>query len=263
MNDLATIGQGRVAPIVPRNLDEVATLSKIVIQSGLAPKGMTRPEAAAIAIMTGMELGLNPMQSIQRIAVINGRPTVWGDAAIGLVRASGKLKSIKETVTGDGGDMAARCVVIRNDAPEDPIEGVFSLDDARRAGLLNKDGPWKQYTRRMLQMRARGYALRDGFADVLGGLYIGEEMQDVADTTPNLTPPDPDLISAPSAGDAAERAASVSSPEGPRETAPVSAPDSPPDAGSDTGDFFDPSEMSEQDQRVASDLGIDDDWWRE
>ena len=67
------------------------------------------------------------------------------------------------------------------------IERRFSVADAVHAGLWNKPGPWKQYPDRMLMMRARGFASRDGAADALSGLYISEEMADVhemKDVTP-------------------------------------------------------------------------------
>ena len=55
----------------------------------------------------------------------------------------------------------------------------FSEQDAKVAGLWGKSGPWKQYPKRMLQMRARGFNLRDNFADILGGLITAEEARDM------------------------------------------------------------------------------------
>src|SRR5690606_6210149 len=81
-----------------------------------------------------------------------------------------------------------------------PIKATFSVADAKKAGLWGKQGPWQQYPKRMLSMRARAFALRDGFADVLRGLGIAEEVQDhqpIRDVTP-LTPPKPPAPPAPS-----------------------------------------------------------------
>ena len=41
-----------------------------------------------LAVQLGSEVGLRPMQALQNIAVINGRPAVWGDALPGLCKAS-------------------------------------------------------------------------------------------------------------------------------------------------------------------------------
>jgi hypothetical protein len=69
----------------------------------------------------------------------------------------------------------------------------FSAQDAKKAGLLNKAGPWTQYPDRMLQMRARGFCARDAVPDVLRGMYVREEMEDARDITPvvkNILPAD-------------------------------------------------------------------------
>ena len=94
-----------------------------------------------------------------------------------LVRASGLCTAVRETLEGSGpGDWQAVCTLRRRGEAR-VIERRFSADDARRARLWGKPGPWSDYPQRMLQMRARAFALRDGFADVLGGLYLREELE--------------------------------------------------------------------------------------
>jgi hypothetical protein len=179
MSNLVQLRAGNaIAPIVPTTIDEVFRLANGIAKSGLAPKGMSTSEQVSIALMTGLELGLPPMQAIQRIAVVNGRPTLWGDALPALLWARGF--KIEEEVSDDG----ARCTIIRPDGTK--ITRTFTEKDARKAGLWGKAGPWTQYPQRMLQMRARGFAARDGAADVLAGLYLAEEMQDaeMKDITP-------------------------------------------------------------------------------
>ena len=61
----------------------------------------------------------------------------------------------------------------------------FSMDDAKQAKLLGKQGPWSMYPKRMCQMRARSWALRDEFADVLKGMSkmrLADEI-DIKDVT--------------------------------------------------------------------------------
>lgn len=185
--------------IVPHNLDEAYRLAKAVALSGLAPKDMKQPEQVLVAILHGMEIGLKPMQAVQRIAVINGRPSLWGDAALGLVRASGLLEWIKETIVGEGDTRVAYCETKRRGDP-DSILRKFSVADAKVAGLWKKAGPWTTHPDRMLQMRARGFNLRDSHPDVLGGMYLAEELQgETIDATAIPTPPTPPkLAQAPS-----------------------------------------------------------------
>jgi hypothetical protein len=167
---------GRVTAIIPQSVEEVFRIAKAIAASGLAPSGMRTVEQITVAIMHGAEIGLPPMQSIQRIAVVNGRPTIWGDAVPALLWSRG----FKIDETDDGS--AATCTITRPDGTK--ITRTFSDADAKAAGLFDKAGPWKQYRPRMRQMRARGFAARDGAADVLAGLYITEEAQDIEATTP-------------------------------------------------------------------------------
>lgn len=157
--------------IVPTSIEEVFRLAQAVAKSGLAPSTMRTPEALTVAIMHGLELGLPPMMAIQKIAVVNGRPTLWGDAIPALLWSRGfKLREWSSELA----QRCAFCEVTRPDGTK--IERCFSEQDARKAGLWGKAGPWQQYPSRMLQMRARGLAARDGAADALSGLYLQEEI---------------------------------------------------------------------------------------
>ena len=162
--------------LTPGNFEGLWRLSEIMAASGMMPKNIERPETVFVAVQMGLEVGLSPMSAVQNIAVVNGRPTIWGDAMLGLVRGSGLLAAISEVTTGEGDATTAVCTVTRRDDPGETV-GKFSVADAKRAGLWGKAGPWTQYPRRMLQMRARGYALRDKFPDVLKGLHAREEVE--------------------------------------------------------------------------------------
>jgi hypothetical protein len=169
-------------------MDSCYRLAKAVCMAGMAPKGLDTPEKAMVAIMHGLEIGLTPMAALQRIAVVNGRPTIWGDGAVGLVRGSGLCEFINEQIHGEGDKRVATCEAKRR-GEKSPVVRSFSVQDAKQAGLWGKAGPWQQYPERMLQMRARAFALRDLFADVLGGLYLREELEETTPARP--TPPDP------------------------------------------------------------------------
>jgi hypothetical protein len=158
--------------------DDAFRFAKMVASSDFAPKDFKgKPESCLLAIQHGSEVGLSPMQSLQSIAVINGRPTIWGDAALALVQSSPVCEYVYETVEGEGEGMAAVCQAKRRGYSK-PTTVTFSVADAKKAGLWGKAGPWTQYPKRMLQLRARGFALRDAFPDALRGLITAEEAQD-------------------------------------------------------------------------------------
>lgn len=160
--------------LIPTNINEAMQLSEILAKSEIVPTDFRgKPSNIFVAVNWGIEIGLSPMQSLQSIAVINGRPSIWGDAALALVRGSGKLEYIHETQN----EREATCVVKRKGEPSEATYK-FSMEDAQRAGLLNRNGPWKHYPKRMMQMRARSFALRDVFTDVLKGIGLAEEQED-------------------------------------------------------------------------------------
>lgn len=168
------MASNRPMGLTPQNIDEALRMADIMAKASIVPKDYQgNPGNILVAIQWGAELGLPPLQAMQSIAVINGRPALWGDAVIALVRGSGLLDSIHEEVT----DTLATCTVKRRG--EEPAARNFSMEDAKRAGLLGKQGPWSQYPKRMLQMRARAWALRDVFPDVLRGVHVAEEAQDI------------------------------------------------------------------------------------
>ena len=178
----------------PTTLQEAMKFSDILASSTMVPRDFQgKPGNVLVAIQWGREVGLGPLQALQNIAVINGRPSIWGDAALALVRGHPDCLSVQEGVEGEGEARQGWCEVTRRG--EAPQRRTFSVSDAKRAGLLNKPGAWTQYPDRMLQLRARGFAIRDVFPDALRGVMTREEAED--------TPPEPrhveNLAAAPAA----------------------------------------------------------------
>lgn len=151
-------------------------LAKVMLAAGFAPSSLKTPEAVTAAMLAGSELGLTPFQSVQGIAIINGRPALWGDGLKALVLASPSCEYVKEEITGEGDSMVAVCRSKRKGVESEHVTR-FSWADAKRAGLAGKD-TYKNYPARMIQMRARAFNLRDNFADVLRGVRVLEEEQD-------------------------------------------------------------------------------------
>jgi hypothetical protein len=225
------------------DLDGLWRVAQYVSKSELAPKGVETPEAVFVAMEMGLELGLPLMASLQNIAVVNGRPTLWGDSQLAVVRSTGELEEFSEWYEVNGKRVprnpsafddttAAVCRVKRRGL--EAAETAFSVADAKRAGLWGKAGPWSQYPARMLRFRARSFALRDQFGDALRGLLSTEEAADipvdVAPTAParTLTP----RFKRPEPAAAAPIVAAEATPE----AAPAPTTDAPkPSVGEDGG----------------------------
>ena len=185
--------------LVPANIDDAWRLAQHMANSELVPRDFQKkPENVLVAVMWGAELGFKPMAAIQNIAVINGRPSVWGDLALAIVMSHPDYEDHKEWSEGTPmqDDWTFFCEVKRKG--KEPCKRSFSVADAKRSHLWMKKGkeggetPWCTYPQRMLAMRARSWALRDRFPDALKGLSVAEEAMDM-DIIPPTVPGEPEI----------------------------------------------------------------------
>lgn len=177
--------------LVPRDLGQAMELAKIISDSDLAPKDYKgKPGNVMIAVQMGREVGLSPMSAIQSIAIINGKPCLYGDVGKAILLSNGMIieEDDVETIKKTG---AGRCRITRPGHP--PCERTFSIASAKTAGLWGKQGPWTNYPERQMAWRAFWFAARDVAADWLKGLGGAEEIRDVMerDITPMKPPVDP------------------------------------------------------------------------
>lgn len=150
-------------------------LATKLASSGLTPKSYrNNPKDLFLAWEYGYQLGMSLAQAMQDVAIINGRPAVYGDALLALVVSHPEFEDIKEEPIYKGDELFGfQCTVKRH--KRSPVIRKFDLEDAKKAKLLGRSGPWQDYRDRMLQMRARGFACRDAFADALKGIKSAEE----------------------------------------------------------------------------------------
>lgn len=176
---LATVAFERTG-IQLHTFDDVWRFANIAVKSNFAPKGMSI-EDAVCAIQLGSEVGLSAMSALQRIAVINGRPSVWGDALLGICQRNKRFDhgAFRETLEGTPyEDTYTAVCFVKRVGSEAGVESHYSVADAKKANLWGKQGTWTTNPKRMLKYRARAFALRDAFADVVTGLYDRDEMLD-------------------------------------------------------------------------------------
>lgn len=170
------------------NFEHYYRIAKMMSQSQMVPKNyIDKPQDVLIAMEYGRSLNLGPLQAIQNIAVINGKPTLYGDCVLAVCSGHPDFENIQEEPILDASNkiIGYTCSVKRKN--RSAVSQSFTIEDATSAQLWGKQGPWKQYPNRMLQMRARAFALRDSFADALGGVRISEEVQDYREIK-NITP---------------------------------------------------------------------------
>lgn len=165
----------------PLDFSSLERWAERISKSNLVPKQyIGRPDDIMVAVMYGAELGLPPMQSLNSVCVINGRPGLFGDGFLAVIMSHPGFESIQEDDLVDiEKAKQATCRIKRRGMAERKV--TFTLEMAKTAGLTTKDGPWKTYPARQMQMRARGFCGRDLFADVLRGVKIAEELNDYSD----------------------------------------------------------------------------------
>jgi hypothetical protein len=184
MNEVALQAESAFT-LTPRNLTEAMEFAKILASSDMVPKAyIGKPGNVLVAVQMGAELGLKPMQSLQGIASINGNPGVWGDAMWALILSHPEYEDSHEEKTD------TQCTVTLKRRGKSAVIVTFSMEDAKKAGLAGKQGPWQTAPKRMLQMRARAFAARDLFADALKGIKSIEELRDYPTEPPerDITP---------------------------------------------------------------------------
>jgi hypothetical protein len=182
----------------PQTFAELDRWAQRAAATDLVPKDYRgKPDNILVAVQYGIEIGLGLMQSLSAIAVINGRPTLWGDAMLALVLSKPVCEDVVEEPIIDNTGAVVGYICTARRKGRLPKVARFMIDDAKRAKLWEKKGregqdtPWTTYPQRMLQMRARSWALRDQFADILKGVQMREEVMDYADDPPTIDHPPP------------------------------------------------------------------------
>lgn len=152
---------------VPAMLGEILAWGDVARQAGIIPKEMSAIQAAMI-VQAGRELGLHPLQSLRSISLVNGRMVMSVQLQLALARSQAGVRLVRIEESAD----SCTVTLARNG---EQISCTYTMDDAKRAGLIRNDGSWVRYPRQMLRWRAIGDALRLIAPDVVMGLIAPEE----------------------------------------------------------------------------------------
>jgi hypothetical protein len=179
------------------DLDEAYRLSKNLAVASVLPKDLRgKPSDVLAIVLYGRDLGLSPMQSIQGIYVVKGKPQLSAVTWTALARRAGH-----KVRWGDCDDKSATVTIVRSDDPDHPHTETFTIEDAVAAGLCAiKDGhvvarssggdklPWETYTRTMLRNRAISTAGKLQCPEVALGFAIEGDYDYIPDEV-EVTPP--------------------------------------------------------------------------
>lgn len=175
-----------------KSLDEAFRFAEAVAQSGVAPSGLKTPVSVLVVMQMGMELGYTPMQAIRNVwAGPDGKPNEYVESAWARVLASGLVEDWSQEV-----DDRKATFKVKRKGVKSELVSTFTFDQAERAGISKPGGNWHRYRERMLLARAKGYAIKDAFPDVVRGMEIADRPADdyyrgperAKDVTPPSTP---------------------------------------------------------------------------
>lgn len=163
------------------DLDQAYRLSQALALASVVPDALRGKPGNVLAIMLyGQDLGMSPMQSIQGIYVVKGKPQLSSTTWLALARRAGHKVRFPETTN-------TKCVMVitRSDDPNNPHTEEYTLDDAVAAGLCRiKDGrpfargskgdmlPWEAYTRTMIRNRCISNGAKAACPEVALGFAI-------------------------------------------------------------------------------------------
>lgn len=194
-----------LAAINPTTFDEVTRLAKVAVMAGLAASREDDEQKAiakaTMAILHGLEVGIPAVQAVQNIAIVNGKPMIYGDLLTAVLWSKGF--KVKKWITGDGDARVGNAQIIRPDGTI--IDKSFSVAQAKKARLwdtrekvthngkngsytVDNDSPWYRFDERMLEWRAFGFACKDGASDATRGMLVYEEASPEANHMVDVTP---------------------------------------------------------------------------
>lgn len=170
-----------LTPIQPQpqqqiTLQDQMAFAKAVCQSDIIPTVYRgKPANILVAVGYGAPLGLTPMQSLQDISVINGKPTASASFIASHVRMAGHKLRIRK----DEKALSVTATIVRADDPDYPISVTRDKAWAQQMGLLNKDNYRKQPLT-MLTWRAITAVAREACPEILYGVqYSPDELHDL------------------------------------------------------------------------------------
>lgn len=152
----------------------------LLVRTGFLPKAIQAPEQAIAIILKGRELDIGPMHAFNAINVIEGRLSVSPELMLHLIFRAYPNTKIKYNVMTN-----QKCEIEVGRPGQQPALFSFSIEDARKAGLINKHN-WRTYPRAMLRSRAIAEMARSLFPDAIAGCtYTPDELG--ADTNEDQT----------------------------------------------------------------------------
>lgn len=194
---LATIPTAATRELTPAIWKMIGEMAPVMYASHMF--GVTSQAQAAAIMLKGFECGLSMTASFDFVKIILGKPELIPRGALALIHGSALIKriEIKRLTDNKGAFVGYSCTMERANGFE--YTSQWTMDDAKRAGLIKDGSAWANYPENMCLWRAVGFAADVVAPDVTAGmttLMKAPEMYgvalteggDVVDVTPVSVP---------------------------------------------------------------------------
>lgn len=160
---------------------EMQDMGRVFYESGMFKDTKTAAQAL-VKIKAGQELGLPAVYSMQRLYMVDGKLGMSAETMGALIKRTSKYNYRVREHTDTS------CTVVFYEGGQEAYISTFTINDAKRAGLIKPGGAWQKYPRALLFSRALSQGGRIVCPDVLGGGYTLEELESIKGSTPTQTP---------------------------------------------------------------------------
>ena len=157
----------------------IIEMAEILAEKTYRMLGISKENLRGI-YLKGWELGFKMTASPQFIQSIQGKPSLSPEGHLALLHNSGLFNGdgcfeVQDIRNDKGDPFACRVKMRRNDSGVE-YENTFTMDDAKRAGLIKQGSGWEKYPANMLRWRAIGYCADIVASDIGGGMLRADEI---------------------------------------------------------------------------------------
>ncbi len=179
-NELTTHVSGGMSIFTDaKTFNEVGNIAKVLAASNIIPKEyQNNIPNVLIALDMALRMRTNPMQVMQNLYVVNGRPAWSSQYIIAVINASGKYKhELKFEFAGKGDNLSCFAWTTAQDGER--LEGpTITMQMAKDEGWVDRNGSkWKTMPEVMIRYRAASFFGRLYCSDMIMGIYAEEEAE--------------------------------------------------------------------------------------
>lgn len=179
---LATTSQGSVFSGIAE-FESGQRIAKALASSKLVPPQFQGQEGLAnclVALEIAHRMRLSPLQVMQNLNIIHGRPSWSSQFIIGLINSCGRFTPLQFELSGEGNNMQCTCLATEKSSGKELRGPTITMEMAKREGWSTKTGSkWQTMGDVMLRYRAAAFWSRLYIPELLVGLQTEDEIIDI------------------------------------------------------------------------------------